>query len=73
METLEETLKRNYDWAIHRMDVLCTLGTIEDLEDANSIREEYKEWVNPDTDTEHEILSLQSLSDFYYDGEDVFG
>ena len=73
MVTLETILKNNYDWAIHRMDVLCKLGTTEDLQDANSIREEYKEWVNPDTDTEHEILSLQSLSDFYYDGEDVFG
>ena len=72
METLETTLKRNYDWAIHRMDVLCKLGTYEDIMEADSIRQEFKEWINPNTE-DHDILSLESLSDLYYDGEDVFG
>ena len=58
METLEETLKNNYQWALHRMNVLCTLGTIEDIEEADSIRQEFKEWLNPNTD-DHDILSLE--------------
>ena len=72
METLEETLRRNYDWAIHRMDVLCKLGTIEDLEEANSIRKEFKEWLDPNAE-DHDVLSLEYLPDLYSDGEDVFG
>ena len=58
METLEETLKNNYQWALHRMDVLCTLGTLEDIEEADSIRQEFREWLNPNTD-DHDILSLE--------------
>ena len=58
METLETTLKNNYDWAIHRMNVLCKLGTIEDIEDAESIRQEFKEWIHPNSD-DHDILSLE--------------
>ena len=42
MDLLEKTLKNSHDWAIHRMDVLCKLGTIEDIEDAESIRQEFK-------------------------------
>ena len=72
METLEKTLRRNYDWAIHRMDVLCKLGTIEDLEEANSIRKEFKEWLDPNAE-DHDVLSLEYLPDLYSDGEDVFG
>jgi len=58
METLEETLKNNYQWAIHRMNLLCTLGTYEDIEEADSIRQEFKEWLNPNAD-DHDILSLE--------------
>tara|TARA_B100000530_G_C15474401_1_gene295838 strand:- start:143 stop:361 length:219 start_codon:yes stop_codon:yes gene_type:complete len=72
MDLLEKTLQHNYDWAIHRMNVLCKLGTIEDIEDAESIRGEFKEWIHPIGD-DHDILALESLSDLYYDGEDVFG
>ena len=62
METLEETLKNNYQWALHRMNVLCTLGTIEDIEEADSIRQEFKEWLNPNTD-DHDILSLEYIGE----------
>tara|TARA_B100000123_G_scaffold16041_1_gene11737 strand:- start:243 stop:443 length:201 start_codon:yes stop_codon:yes gene_type:complete len=62
METLEETLKRNYDWAIHRMDVLAKLGTYEDIMEADSIRQEFREWINPNID-DHDILSLEYLPD----------
>ena len=62
METLEETLKNNYQWAIHRMNLLCTLGTYEDIEEADSIRQEFKEWLNPNTD-DHDILSLEYIGE----------
>tara|TARA_S200000501_G_scaffold207134_1_gene194696 strand:- start:828 stop:1034 length:207 start_codon:yes stop_codon:yes gene_type:complete len=62
METLEETLKNNYQWALHRMDVLCTLGTLEDIEEADSIRQEFREWLNPNTD-DHDILSLEYIGE----------
>ena len=62
METLETTLKNNYDWAIHRMDVLCKLGTYEDILEADSIRAEFREWLNPNID-DHDILSLEYLPD----------
>ena len=62
METLETTLKRNYDWAIHRMDVLSKLGTYEDIMEADSIRQEFREWINPNID-DHDILSLEYLPD----------
>ena len=40
------------------MNVLCSLATIEDIEDADSIRKEFKEWMNPNVD-DHDILSLE--------------
>ena len=58
MDHLEKSLKNSYDYAIHRMDVLCKMGTIEDIEDADSIRQEFKEWIQP-TNDDHDILSLE--------------
>ena len=60
MDLLEKTLKNNYDWALHRMEVLCKLGTVEDVEDADSIRKEFKEWIHS-TDDNHDILSLEYI------------
>ena len=62
METLEKTLRRNYDWAIHRMDVLCKLGTYEDIMEADSIRQEFREWLNPNSE-DHDILSLEYIGE----------
>ena len=58
MVSLETILQKNHDWAHHRMDVLSKLGTIEDIEDADSIRQEFKEWIQP-TNDDHDILSLE--------------
>ena len=60
----EEAVERNYDWAIHRMDVLSKLGTYEDIMEADSIRQEFREWINPNID-DHDILSLEYLPDVY--------
>ena len=62
MDLLEKTLKNSYDYAIHRMDVLCKLGTIEDIQDAESIRQEFKEWIHV-TDNDHDILSLEYIGE----------
>tara|TARA_X000000368_G_C22655672_1_gene547288 strand:+ start:197 stop:349 length:153 start_codon:yes stop_codon:yes gene_type:complete len=40
------------------MNVLSKLATIEDIEDADSIRKEFKEWIHS-TNDDHDILSLQ--------------
>ena len=58
MDLLEKTLKNNYDWALHRMDILCKMGTVEDIEDADSIRKEFREWIHS-TDDNHDILALE--------------
>ena len=63
MDLLEKTLKNSYDYALHRMDVLCKLGTIEDIEDADSIRQEFKEWIvnSGENEKSEEILCLRYL------------
>ena len=61
MDLLETTLKKNYDWAVHRMDVLCQLGTVEDVEDADSIRKEFREWIHVKDKEEQDILSLEYI------------
>ena len=62
METLEETLRQTHDWAIHRMNVLCALGTIEDIDEAESIRQEFKEWLFPERD-DQDIFSLEYIGE----------
>ena len=61
MDLLETTLKKNYDWALHRMDILCKLGTVEDVEDADSIRKEFREWIHVKDKEEQDILSLEYI------------
>ena len=62
MTSLETVLQTNYHWAHHRMDILCRLGTKEDIEEANSIGEEFHEWLDPSID-DHDILSLEYIAD----------
>jgi len=62
MTSLEEVLQTNYKWAIHRMDVLVKLGTYEDIMEADAIRQEFREWINPNAE-DHDILSLEYLPD----------
>ena len=64
MVSLETILQKNHEWVHHRMDVLCKLGTKEDIEEANSIGEEFHEWLDP-TAEDHDILSLEYLPDVY--------
>ena len=39
-----------------------SVETIEDIEEADSIRQEFKEWLNPNTD-DHDILSLEYIGE----------
>ena len=44
------------------MDVLCKLGTYEDIMEADSIRQEFREWINPNIE-DHNILSLEYIGE----------
>jgi hypothetical protein len=41
---------------------LCALGTIEDIEEAESIRQEFKEWLIPESE-DHDIFSLEYIGE----------
>ena len=62
MESLDKTLCDVHEWAIHRMNVLCALGTIEDIEEAESIRQEFKEWLIPESE-DHDIFSMEYIGE----------
>ena len=65
METLENTLKLTHDWAIDRIHTLCQIPTydvIDTIEDAHAIRDEFREWLDPEIE-DHEIYSLEYLGD----------
>ena len=63
---LEIVLKDSHEWAIHRMHSLCTKATDlrdpELLEDAESIRKEFEEWLNPEIE-DCDIVSLEYIGE----------
>jgi len=69
METLETTLKQVHDWANSKISHLAVkavdLKDPELIEDAECIRREFEEWLDPDTN-DHDIASLEFI------GEDEF-
>ena len=64
METLEQTLSETHDYAIHRMNSLCLKANdIKDaglVLDAESIRKEFEEWLDPDVD-DHDVFSMEYI------------
>jgi|TARA_B100000085_G_scaffold85498_1_gene77063 hypothetical protein len=71
METLENTLRHVHDWAIDRIHKLSedyatpesdTYESIESLDDAFSIQQEFAEWFNPDI-SDHDVVSLEYIGD----------
>ena len=58
METLEKTLKSNYDWAIDRIHYLAE----NDIHDAYAVQSEFSEWLDPDI-IDHDICSLEYIGD----------
>ena len=63
---LEIVLKDSHEWAIHRMHSLCTKATDlrdpELLEDAESIRKEFEEWLNHEIE-DCDIISLEYIGE----------
>ena len=64
METLESTLSQIRDWSIDRIHELSEefSESLEELDDAFSIQQEFAEWLNPDI-LDHDILSLEYIGD----------
>ncbi len=59
MTTLEQTLRTSHDWAVNRINIL---NKKNNNADAESIRSEFNEWMNPDID-DHDVFSLEYIGD----------
>ena len=63
---LEITLKETHEWAIHRMNHLCTksedLKDMDYLDNANAIRQEFDEWLDLENE-DHDIISLEYIGE----------
>ena len=61
METLEQTLKNTHDWARMRIALLTHSGNKEiNALDEKCIREEFREWFDPDLE-DHDIFSMEYI------------
>ena len=64
METLETTLKNNYDWAKMRNATLTHSANKEiNALDEKCIREEFREWLDCENDQEFDIFSLEYIGE----------
>ena len=63
---LETTIKQSHEWALQRIHSMCTKATdlkdVELVEDAESIRKEFKEWLDSGV-KEHNIYSLEYIGE----------
>ncbi len=59
MTTLEQTLRTSHDWAVNRINIL---NEKNNNSDAEAIRSEFNEWMNPDID-DHDVFSLEYIGD----------
>ena len=63
MESLEQTLERNHTWARMRIATLTHSHNKEiNALDEKCIREEFKEWLDPDLE-DHDIFSMEYIGD----------
>ena len=62
MATLKETLKQTHDWSLGRINELCSRDDFEDVVNGDSIRQEFREWL--DIEKETNVLSLEYIDDF---------
>ena len=65
METLEETLSVTHDWAVDRLHTLCDMKSddvLESVENANALRMEFAEWLDPEVE-DNEVYSLEYLGE----------
>jgi len=59
MTTLEQTLRTSHDWAVNRINIL---NKKNNNADAEAIRSEFNEWMNPDID-DHDVFSLEYIGE----------
>ena len=59
MTTLEQTLRTSHDWAVNRINIL---NKNLNNADAEAIRSEFNEWMNPDIE-DHDVFSLEYIGD----------
>ena len=63
METLEQTLKNTHDWAKMRIATLTHSANKEiNALDEKCIREEFKEWLDPDLE-DHDVFSMEYIGE----------
>ncbi len=66
LSPLERTLKETHEWSLQRMHSLCTksvdLRDIDLLDNANAIRHEFDEWLDP-AGLDHDIISLEYIGE----------
>ena len=61
METLEQPLKNTHDWAKMRIATLTHSANKEiNALDEKCIREEFREWFDPDLE-DHDIFSMEYI------------
>ena len=62
MGTLKESVNDTYDWSLYRIKELCSRGDFEEVVNGDSIRQEFREWL--DIEKESNVLSLEYIEDF---------
>ena len=62
MVTLKETLKQTHNWSLSRINELCSRDDFEEVVNGDSIRQEFREWL--DIEKETNVLSLEYIDDF---------
>ena len=62
MVTLKETLKQTHNWSLSRINELCSRDDFEEVVNGDSIRQEFREWL--DIEKESNVLSLEYIEDF---------
>ena len=61
MATLKETLKQTHDWSLSLINELCSRDDFEEVVNGDSIRQEFREWL--DIEKESHVLSLEYIDD----------
>ena len=61
MATLKESVNDTYDWSLYRIKELCSRGDFEEVVNGDSIRQEFREWL--DIEKESHVLSLEYIDD----------
>ena len=61
MATLKQTVNETYYWSLDRVCELCSRGDFEEVVNGDSIRQEFREWL--DIEEESHVLSLEYIDD----------